>query len=230
MKRLFLTLAFIVCAATGWAQGERIFLFNNFAKGLIMFKSGAKTTAMMNYDANNGKMYFMQDETLMELTGVQQVDSIHFGERRFAERGGDFVELFTLNHGTVKILWRIHKVHEGYVGVYGQASQAGAKKIQLQGNFGLGGLAGAGGGMYNGSFGVNQGDANGRNLDIWKIKSENTYIFEKNGKEYAVSKLKKLYKAFPEYKERLQAFAHEHELDMMSADKAIILIDYLLSL
>lgn len=230
MNRLFLSLAFLACVVMASAQGERIFLFNNFAKGLIKFKSGAVNTAMMNYDANNGKMFFMQGETMMELTGVQQIDSIHFGERAFVERGGDFVEQFTLQHGSVKILWRIHKMHEGYVGAYGQTLQAGAKKIQLKGNFGLGGLAGAGGGMYNGSFGVNQDDENGRNLDVWKVKTENTYIFEKNGKEYAISKIKKLYKTFPEYKERLQKFAEEHELDMMSADKAIILVDYLLSL
>ena len=229
MKKTILFLVFAVCSVLNVAaQGERIFLFDNFAKGLIKFKSGAVNVSMMNYDANNGKMYFMQGETLMELTAPQQIDSIQFGERKFVGRNGDFVELYSLKHGIVKILWRIHKIHEGYVGAFGQPSQVGAKKIQLDGNFGLNGFAN--GGMYNGSFGTNQGDGNGRNLDIWKVKNANTYIFEKGGKEYCISHIKNLYKAFPQNKKQLQDFAKEHELDMMSADKAVVLIDYLLSL
>lgn len=230
-KRIILLLALITSAViTASAQTGRIFLFDNFAKGYVKFKNGAVNVSMMNYDANNGKMYFMQDETLMELTSPELVDSIKFGERKFIGRQGDFVEQYTLNHGTVKILWRIHKIHEGYLGAYGQVSQVGARKIELQGNFGMGNLAGAGGGMYNGSFGTNQEDNNGQKYDIWKVKSANTYIFEKNGKEYAINRIKNLYKAFPLYKTQLQAFAKEHELDLMSADKAVILIDYLLSL
>ena len=233
MKRFILFVALAVSTVlTASAQGERIFLFDNFAKGLIKFKSGAVNVSMMNYDANNGKMYFMQGETLMELAYPQTVDSIKFGEREFVGRNGDFVEQYTLKHGRVRILWRIHKVHEGYVGAYGQVSQVGASKIQLQGNFGMGGLAGAGGGMYNGSFGTNQADGNGEGhkFDIWKMKNANVYIFEKNGKEYDVSSLKQLYKKFPDKKQQLQDFAKEHQLDMMSADKAVVLIDYLLSL
>lgn len=230
-KRIILSLALIISAAVSVsAQGERIFLFDNFAKGYVKFKNGAVNVSMMNYDANNGKMYFMQGETLMEMTGPEQVDSIQFGERNFIGRKGDFVEKYTLQHGTVGILWRIHKIHEGYVGAYGQTSQVGARKIELQGNFGMGNLAGAGGGMYNGSFGTNQDDKGGQKFDIWKVKSANTYIFEKNGKEYAINRIKNLYKAFPQYKKQLQEFAKEHELDLMTADKAVILIDYLLSL
>lgn len=230
-KRLLTMVVFAVCAIlSASAQGERIFLFDNFAKGFIKFKSGAVNASMMNYDANNGKMYFMQGETLMELTGTQLIDSIQFGDRHFVGRDGDFVELYSLKHGIVKILWRIHKIHEGYVGAFGQQSQVGATKIQLNGNFGLGGLAGAGGGMYNGSFGVNDSHDSGRRMDIWKTKSANVYYFEKNGKEYKVSSIKHIYKAFPQYKSQIKEFAKENNLDLMSAEKAVVLIDYLLSL
>lgn len=128
---------------------------------------------------------------------------------------------------TEDILWRIHKVHEGYVGAFGQTQQVGAKKIELQGNFGMGGFAN--GGMYNGSSDYNR-DSNGRNLDVWKMKNANTYYFGKDGKQYAISRLKSLYKQFPKQKAQLEAFASEHGLDFMSADKAVTLIDYLLSL
>ncbi len=227
-KRILLFVAFALCSVLSvMAQGERIFLFDHFAEGVIKFNTGAVNASLMNYDANNGKMYFMQGETMMELTVPEEIDSIRFGERKFVGRKGDFVERCKLKHGTVDILWRIHKVHEGYVGAFGQTQQVGAKKIELQGNFGMGGFAN--GGMYNGSSDYNR-DSNGRNLDVWKMKNANTYYFEKDGKQYAISRLKSLYKKFPKQKAQLEAFASEHGLDFMSADKAVTLIDYLLSL
>ncbi len=228
MKRTILFVAFAICSVLSVsAQGERIFLFDNFAEGLIKFKTGAVNASKMNYDANNGKMYFMQGETLMELSVPEEIDNIKFGDRNFVGRNGDFVERCTVKHGTVDILWRIHKVHEGYVGAFGQTSQVGGKKIELQGNFGMGGFAN--GGMYNGSSDYNR-DGNGRNLDVWKTKNANVYYFEKDGKQYGISRLKALYKKFPQYKKQLEAFATEHSLDLMSAEKAVTLIDYLLSL
>lgn len=228
MKKTILFVAFAICSVLSVsAQGERIFLFDNFAEGVINFATGAVNASKMNYDANNGKMYFMQGETLMELTAPQEIDSIRFGDRKFIGRNGDFVERCKLKHGTVDILWRIHKVHEGYVGAFGQTQQVGAKKVELQGNFGMGGFAN--GGMYNGSSDYNR-DNNGRNLDVWKMKNANTYYFEKNGKQYAISRLKSFYKQFPKYKQQLEDFASKHGLDFMSADKAVTLIDYLLSL
>lgn len=231
MKRIILLIAIVTSSILSVsAQGQRIFLFDNYANGLIHFKNKAVTASLMNYDANNGKMYFLQGENLMELTNAAAIDSIKFGTRHFLGYRNDFVELFQLNNGQVKILWRIHKIHEGYEGAFGTTSQVGGQKIQLQGNFGMGGIAGAGGGMYNGSFGMNQNDGNNRRLDIWKQKNANTYFFEKNGKEYTVKSLKNIYKMFPEYREQIKQYVKENALDMMSTDKALQIIDYILSL
>lgn len=231
MKRIILLIAIVTSSILSIsAQGQRIFLFDNYANGLIHFKNKAVTASLMNYDANNGKMYFLQGENLMELTNAAAIDSIKFGTRHFLGYRNDFVELFQLNNGQVKILWRIHKIHEGYEGAFGTTSQVGGQKIQLQGNFGMGGIAGAGGGMYNGSFGMNQNDGNNRRLDIWKQKNANTYFFEKNGKEYTVKSLKNIYKMFPEYREQIKQYVKENALDMMSTDKALQIIDYILSL
>lgn len=231
MKRIILLIAIVTSSILSVsAQGQRIFLFDNYANGLIHFKNKAVTASLMNYDANNGKMYFLQGENLMELTNAAAIDSIKFGTRHFLGYRNDFVELFQLNNGQVKILWRIHKIHEGYEGAFGTTSQVGGQKIQLQGNFGMGGIAGAGGGMYNGSFGMNQNDGNNRRLDIWKQKNANTYFFEKDGKEYTVKSLKNIYKMFPEYREQIKQYVKENALDMMSTDKALQIIDYILSL
>lgn len=198
--------------------------------GIYAYDKFEKTIALQK-----GEIDTMLATDNIKLTGTKSADlekiyiqlMMHFGERKFVGRKGDFVERCKQKHGTVDILWRIHKVHEGYVGAFGQTQQVGAKKIELQGNFGMGGFAN--GGMYNGSSDYNR-DSNGRNLDVWKMKNANTYYFEKDGKQYAISRLKSLYKKFPKQKAQLEAFASEHGLDFMSADKAVMLIDYLLSL
>ncbi|MBP5619304.1 MAG: hypothetical protein J6X23_02495, partial [Bacteroidaceae bacterium] len=78
--------------------------------------------------------------------------------------------------------------------------------------------------------GVNQHDGNGRNLDVWKTKNQSTYYFTKNGKEYSIKGIKSVYKAFPEQKEQIKQFVQDNKLDMMNAENALQVIDYLFSL
>lgn len=74
-KRILLFVAFALCSVLSvMAQGERIFLFDHFAEGVIKFNTGAVNASLMNYDANNGKMYFMQGETMMELTVPEEIN------------------------------------------------------------------------------------------------------------------------------------------------------------
>lgn len=233
MRKLFAIISFIVCfSGIANAQGERIFLFDNFAQGGVYFKNGAVNAALMNYDANNGKMYFQQGGELMELMGVAAIDSIKFGDRKFIQLQGDFIEPFKTEHGTISIQWRIHKIHQGYEGAYGLTTQSGgAKKIQLPSNFGMGTFTtSGGGGMYNGTFGVNDAHEGGRNFDVWKMQTSCIYHFAKDGKIYKVKRTKDLLKAFPDKKEEIKRYATENSLDMLSADKALQLIDYALSL
>lgn len=230
MKKFILFFVFTFAAMLNVsAQKERIFLFDKFTQCKVHFINRGVNVNLMNYDANNGKMYFKQGETLMELTNTANIDSINFGKRTFITYKNDFVEQFQLKKGKVRILWRIHKIHEGYEGAYGTVSQTGGQKVQL-GDLGMGTIAGIQGGMYNGTYGVNDDEAGGRRMDVWKNKSANTYFFTKNGKEYELKSLKNVFKQFPEYKDQIKQFVSDNNLDMMSADKAVTIIDYILSL
>ena len=232
MRKIF-TLLVIAISATSFcnAQSERIFLFDNFAKGAVHFKSGAINASLMNYDANNGKMYFMQGQELMELVGAETIDSICFGERVFLQRNGDFQEKYKMQNGEVKILWRINKIHAGYVGAFGNTSQVHSQKVQLPGNFGMGDFTtNGGGGMYNGSFGVNNKNGGGINRDVWHMKTQNTYFFTKDGKEYKIKRSKDILKAFPEKKEEIKQYISDNKLGMLSADDFLNVIDFVQSL
>lgn len=229
MKRLSLLSLLLLCLSIIGARGQRIFLFDQFGESTVYMKNKTVTKSKMNYDANSGKVYFMQGEEMMELTNLMQIDSIHFGDKKFVVKGNDILENYSTPAGIVQIKWRINRVHDGYEGAFG-TSQVPSKKLQLSGDFGMGTISGASGGMYNGSFGVNDHQEGGRNLDVWRNKSQNTYYFEKDGKSYAVSKMSQLQKAFPEKKKQIKEFAKEYDLNFNTAEKAVLLIAYVMAL
>ncbi|MBR5918520.1 MAG: hypothetical protein IK067_04245, partial [Prevotella sp.] len=179
----------------------------------------------------NRKLMFMQGNQLMEATAPESIDTLYMGGSRWVYKDKQFCEIIDRENGERLLVgWHITKIHEGYVGALGSVSQAPSRKVQLGDQFGMGTIAGISGGMYNGTFGTNQNDGNGRNLDVWRSKNQSTYYFTKNGKEHAVKGLKSVYKAFPEHKEQIKQFVRENKLDMTNAENALKIIDFILTL
>lgn len=232
MKKILALLVIAIFSSAAFnAQAERIYLFDNFCMGAVHFRPRGINASLMNYDANDGKMYFMQGKELMELMGVETIDSICFGDRVFVQVNGDFQEKFKTPNGVVRILWRINKVHAGYEGAMGTVSQAHSQKLQLSGDFGMGNFTGnGGGGMYNGTFGVNNDKSGGINRDVWRMATQNVYYFEKDGKEYKIKRSKDVLKAFPDKKEQIKQFISDNKLAMLSADDFLNLINFVLGL
>lgn len=228
MRKLFI-LIFLIVSTITMAQEKRVYLFQEFAKTIIKYKANQRFSVMANFDVANQKVMYKQGEDLMELVNPALVDTIFFGNQKWIYHNDQYCQIAKMPKGEILIAWHITKVHDGYVGVYG-TSQVPSHKIQLEGNFGMGTIAGISGGMYNGSFGTNTNDGQGRNLDVWKNKNQNTYYFTKNGKEYKLTSLKSVYKTFPDQKAKIQEYVKENSLDMMSAEKALQIVDFCLGL
>ena len=229
MRKKITTILLIVCTVT-IAQEKRIYFFSDFVKTNVLYKNGAKSQAMINYDVANRKVMYLQGGQLMEMIHLESIDTLYMGGSKWIYKDKKICEIINTKAGNRVLLdWHITKVHVGYKGAYG-TSQAPSRKLQLPDQFGTGNIAGNTGGMYNGSFGVNQYDGNGRNLDVWKNKNQSTYYFTKNGKEYAVKDMRSIYKTFPEQKERIQQYCNDYKLDMTDAEKALKIIDYLLAM
>lgn len=230
MRNLF-TLILLALTTSILAQEKRIYFFGDFVTTEFLYKNRAHNQARANYDVANRKIMYLQDEQLMELINPETIDTLYMGGSRWVYRNKQFCEVIDREDGNrVLVGWHITRVHEGYVGAFGSTSQVPSRKIQLSDQFGMGTIAGTSGGMYNGSYGVNQHDGNGRNLDVWKTKNQSTYYFTKNGKEYSIKGIKSVYKAFPEQKEQIKQFVQDNKLDMMNAENALQVIDYLFSL
>ena len=184
-----------------------------------------------NYDVANRKVMFMQGEQLMELLAPETIDTLYMGGSRWIYKNKQFCEVIDREDGNRLLVgWHITKVHEGYVGALGSISQAPSRKVQLSDQFGMGTIAGISGGMYNGSFGVNQNDGNGRNFDVWRTKNQSTYYFSKNGREFCVKGMKSVLKAFPTKKNEIKQYVRDNDINTLTAEGMLQVIDYLISL
>ena len=75
MRKLILMLMAVVSLTAMSQQLKRVYFFDGFAKGHVMYKNGSKYNVKLNYDANNQVMLFMQGDVMMEMTNPLQVDT-----------------------------------------------------------------------------------------------------------------------------------------------------------
>ena len=68
MRKLILLLMAVVSLTAMSQQLKRVYFFDGFAKGHVMYKNGSKYNVKLNYDANNQVMLFMQGDVMMEMT------------------------------------------------------------------------------------------------------------------------------------------------------------------
>ncbi len=229
MRKLVIFI-FLAVFSTVLAQEKRVYFFSDFVNTAIQYKGGQKFKVKANYDVANRKMMYMQGDQLMELTDPQLVDTIVTDGYAWVLHDGHFCQVVDSKAGNRVLLgWHIVKMHEGYVGAFG-ISQVPSRKVKLNGQFGLDNFTADGGGIFNGTTDTNAHDGNGSNLDVWRMKNQSTYYFNKGGREYALKGIKSVYKAFPEQKEQIKQFVHDNHLDMMTAENAFRIIDFLITL
>lgn len=209
---LFFVLAF---SANSYSQ-KAIFLFERFVAAKVKLKPRGMATYMMNYDAANGKMYFMQGQDMMELMSVTAIDTISWGERKFIPLNKKFAEVSHLKHITVLIDWNIKDILVGKKGAYGMRTEG---NVQAFNSFDITGTGN--------TFGPTIYDhQNAYSNDIHKRRNDNVYYFIIDGKQVKVSKQKHLEKLFPEKAEQIKSYAKENKIDFKDAAQALDLIDY----
>lgn len=215
-RSLFIFCFIALVCASGSAQTGAIFIFDRFVNAKVHFKNRALTVCAMNYDANGGKMYFKQNDEVMELTNVNMVDTVSWSNRVFVPNGRRFWEVQHLENGIVYIDWLIKEVHLGKKGVFGLPSQGTIQSLRLH-DFG-GGTPGYT--SYN-----NQGTYT---ADVWRRKNDNTYYISVGGKRCKVRSVNNLCKLFPEHKEEIKTYVRDEKLDMKDPLSALHLLNYCL--
>ena len=226
MRKLILLLMAVVSLTAMSQQLKRVYFFDGFAKGHVMYKNGSKYNVKLNYDANNQVMLFMQGDVMMEMTNPQHIDTVFVAGRKLVYHDNRFCEVEHLSQGRqVLIGWLIKDVYGGRTGAFGLPTQAQVIKLRAVDLIGP-----EHGHNMNAGMEISQYDAKSADLEVWKQKNDNTYYFVKDGVEYGVRTIKDVYKSFPAQKAQIKAYVKENKLDMMHTDKALRIVDYLLNI
>lgn len=226
MRNYLSIILLFCCSLTVSAQKPRIYFFKDFVQSRITYKNHQRFIVMLNFDAANGEMLYKEGETMMTLTNPEAVDTISVGDRKYVYHDKKFCEVFQRENGTVLLGWKLKQVHKGQTGAFGLPTQAHVQKLSTVDLSGMGLGANPNAGMGY----IQYDNYEAPSFDVWKQKNDNTYYFTKGGKEYKVRTLKNVYKAFPQYKEKIQSFVKENDLDMIHADNAVQIIDYIFTL
>ncbi len=223
--RRFLTVI-LLSALTGFSllAQQRYYLFSEFKPGEIKFKGYSRPEkVLMNIDAMGQRIFYFQGETLMELTNASMIDTLKVNGLKFVMKDGLLCEQMAWQNDTVYVNWKFKNVNKGSKGALGFTTQA---KVEVLHSYEFTPAT---------PFPVTDWnryseDGDGASVEVWQRKSDNTYFFYVDRKEYKVKRLKELYAAFPLQAPDLKAYVKEKKYTMESAQEALTVIAYLKSL
>lgn len=208
-----LAIALILLLPASVQAQEPAYLLKDFATATVYLKNHTTAQALMNYDASTEKMNFKEDDKLMELTGVDEIDSIVWDRGHvFLAYNGMFLQKQVLKHGTVFVRWRIKSTNVGSKGALGIATQNKVEKIDMR------------------FMAPTATDFDNSTIDVYRTENLNEYYFPYGGKLCKAANKKQLLKIFRNHSREIEQYADEHHLDMRGAEQALTLIDYALSL
>lgn len=214
MKRVILIYIISILSIHIYGQDKTLFIFEQFIPAKIHFKNKSVTSALMNYDAVNDKMYFMQKDMLMELTNAAMIDSIVWAKKRtFIPQAGHYIEKVQLKNGSAFIHWKIKNVNIGSAGAMGTVTQAKVESISIR---------------AMGVFSAEHSKSN--NADVYQLKNANEYFIPINGELKRIINVKQIVKLLPKHKENIQSFIKEQNIKFSEPLMALELINYCLGL
>lgn len=168
----------------------------------------------MNYDAVNDKMYFKQNDDLMELTNMAVIDSIVWSRMRsFIPYGNGFMEQVQLDNGKAFIHWRIKNVNVGSKGALGAVTQSKVETINIR------------------SMGVfSAEDPKSNSADVYQQKNANEYYIPIGTELEKITTLKHLYKLYPAHKDAIKKYVNEKKIKMNEPLSVLQLLDFCMGL
>ncbi len=223
----FLTVLFVsALLVTPLAAQQRFFLFSEFVPGEISFRGFSRPEkVVMNIDAMGQKIFYLQGETLMELTNASMIDSIRVEGKKFVMKDGLISEELAWPGDTVYVNWKFKNVNKGSKGALGATTQA---KVEVVQSFEFSPATPFPVADWH-RYSMDEDGAPG-SVEVWQRKNDNTYFFTLDGTEYKVKRLKDLYKAFPDKAPALKEYVKEKKYTMENAQQALSVIAYLKTL
>lgn len=220
MKRATAVIVLAILSFSIVHAQTRFFLFDDFTKGKIDFSDRSTAIVPLNFDALGQKIFYMDGETMMELTNMHMIRTLTVGDRVFVVKEAWLCEVLDHESGPLLVNWKFKNVNTGNKGALGATTQA---KVELLSGYQWDG-------PYATTYWGKYKEQGLYSQEVWKKKCDNTYYITVNGQEHKVKLLKDLYREFPDQAGELKAFAKAHKLTMVNAEDAFKLFDFLHSI
>ncbi|RYY54886.1 MAG: hypothetical protein EOO09_12645 [Chitinophagaceae bacterium] len=204
---LFIALFALQAQVTGGdTTHHSTYLFATFKPGFVKMKSGAVEKADLNYDGYSQQVAFMKGTEVMQLTGLEEVDTIYFSGRKFIPikknvyeiiETGDPVTLLVIYDAKIKPLTSTVG-HDGY-------SKKSANEVTNT---------------------ITSGNLNrSRYQSDYNIELHRTYFFLRYSDIYKSNTEKQVVKAFPEnVSEKIRTYFDTNKVDLKDADQLLALM------
>jgi len=212
--RLFFLVYILCCFNSLFAQEEmgNGLLLPQFEKGEVVFKNGARNSALLNYSLSQQEMLFKDaDDAIMALADPTEVLVVIIGERRFfpISSKGIFYEEVQAGNGSFFVQHKAIMLSEGKASAYGGYSQTSAIT------------------SYESLSGSSYGTIYKLNPDEkFKLKNENFYYIL-SGKSYKkFNSAKSLGKLFKGQEAKIEAFAKENSVNFSKINDITRVVEY----
>jgi len=184
------------------------YLFNRFADGLIVKKSGENVLTSLNYNIVTEEMIFIENNRFLALGNLQSIDTIYLNNMIFIPAGDAFYELAVI--GKIKLLVQFSgtvQVEGEDVG-YGISSKTSRiTTLSALTNSGV---------LYNMDLPENL-----------KVSRKITYYVERDGERERFINRKAFLRIFKDKKKELDQYIKENDIDFTNYNNVISLIQHL---
>lgn len=107
MKKITIVamMAFLLSSTLASAKGP-VFLFGQFVRGAFLTKDNAVARTDVNIDINNGVVYYVDGEKVMELANTAELDTLYAENRKFVFRNDRICEILPKEYGEILVCWK----------------------------------------------------------------------------------------------------------------------------
>lgn len=182
------------------------FLFPEYSEGTVRLKDGQEQVVVMNYNTLTEKMIFRQNGKLLEITGLDKVDTITLQNAKFIPVEKAFYEVLVNAPVSLFVQNRSDLRSQGRPAAYGTTSQTigptSVSKLYLDQ-------------VYNMAL-----------PEEYKVAFSPFYWIRKNGTMYRFLTERQFLKIFPEKGKEIKEFIDQNDIDFRDRNDLIMLVKF----
>lgn len=204
-KRILLLLAAILFVQL---PASAQYLLPEFTVSVAKMRQGLPLREKFNYNTNTQKMEFMDGRDVMALSNPEMVDTLFLGEHKMIPYLTRFLDVVYKDANfSLALDYKSKSVNEGKViQGWGIKTQGTVQSIDMR------------------SVGQNPDAERMKNLEAWKDVQINTYFVSVKNEMKKFSDAKSLVKIFPEKKEKIEQYVHDHNNTFKDKDLVLALL------